>query len=93
MKNKIFKTFHYIIILNFLIQIAYCVIMIFFIFKNPGDSAGPLFEKAISLDHEFFVKRRLYAIEFWIATGGCAIYLALTEFRHLFTGGKNLNQS
>ena len=30
-------------------------------------------------DGELMVTRRLYAIEFWIATAGLAIYLALTE--------------
>ena len=40
---------------------------------------GPIGSAALSVDHEHMVTRRLYAIEFWVAMGGLAIYLAITE--------------
>jgi hypothetical protein len=36
--------------------------------------------KAIETPIEVILKRRLYAIETWIAIAGLAVYLALTEF-------------
>lgn len=69
---------HWAIIVNFLIEIAYAGYVVFAVLKPAGHS-GPLFEKALEIPHELMVTRRLYAIEFWIAMAGLAIYLALTE--------------
>lgn len=69
---------HWAIIVNFVFEIAYAGYMIFSVLKPAGQS-GPLFEKALEIPHELMVTRRLYAIEFWIAMAGLAIYLALTE--------------
>lgn len=69
---------HWAIIVNFLIEIAYAGYVVFSVLKPAGHS-GPLFEKALEIPHELMVTRRLYAIEFWIAMAGLAIYLALTE--------------
>jgi cbb3-type cytochrome oxidase subunit 1 len=69
---------HWIIIVNFLVQMCYAAYMVFVVFAPEGVS-GPLYEVARSLPFEEMVTRRLYAIEFWIATGGLAIYLAITE--------------
>ena len=66
-----------VIILNFVIEIAYMAYQVFVVF-NPGTS-GPLFGSAVYRDLDFFLKRRLYAIETWVAIGGLAIYLAITE--------------
>jgi len=78
MKRIVLLTVHWAIILNFLIEIAYAGYLVFAVLKPPGID-GPLFDKALEIPHELMVTRRLYAIEFWIATAGLAIYLALTE--------------
>lgn len=87
-KQKLIKAFHYIIIANFVFEILYCGYMVFAVLKMDGAGPGPLFETVKVMDHELFMKRRLYAIEFWIAFGGFAIYMALTDFRHYFSNNK-----
>ncbi len=76
-KKVIWKIIHAAIIINFIAEIAYCTFQVMVVF-DPG-TAGPLFGAALDMDIDFFLKRRLYAIETWIAIGGLAIYLALTE--------------
>ena len=46
---------------------------------DKADLYACFVERALSISHELMVTRRLYAIEFWIATAGLSIYLALTE--------------
>jgi hypothetical protein len=77
LKHGVVLVVHWAIIINFVVEIAYCTYMIFNVLA-VGDG-GPLGEAALQLDHEFMVTRRLYAIEFWIAMAGLAIYLAITE--------------
>jgi len=71
-------TLHWFIIINFLIQILYAAWIVFFVLAPEG-GGGPLFGQAAHLDHELVVKRRMYAHETWLAIGGLAIYLAVTE--------------
>ena len=78
---------HMIIMLNFLIQMGYAAYMVFVVVAPEG--GGPLFEAATSFPFEKMVTRRLYAIEFWIATCGFAIYLAITEVRPRFWGSSS----
>ncbi|MCA9519887.1 MAG: hypothetical protein KC609_02900 [Myxococcales bacterium] len=68
---------HWAIIINFAIEIVYAAYMIFVVFAHQG--GGPLWTRALTIPHEKMVTRRLYAIEFWLAFVGLAIYLALTE--------------
>ena len=68
---------HWAIIINFAVEIAYASYMIFDVLA-VGDG-GPIGQAALQVDHEHMVTRRLYAIEFWLAMGGLAIYLAITE--------------
>ena len=75
---------HYAILLNFLIQMGYAAYMVFVVVAPEG--GGPLFDAATTFPFEKMVTRRLYAIEFWIATCGFAIYLAITEIRPRFWG-------
>ena len=78
-KNKTFLLIiHYIIIINFALQIFYGAFQVFVVLA-PGGQTGPLFGAATSLNYEAMVIRRLYAIETWIAITGLSIYLALTE--------------
>ena len=76
-RRGILYTIHIVIIVNFLIQIAYASYMIFSVFGIEG--GGTLGDAALTFPHEKMVTRRLYAIECWIAIAGLAIYLALTE--------------
>lgn len=73
-----FKLIHWGIIVNFIIQVVYATYMIFFVVRPPGLS-GPLGSRVLDLDFELVVIRRMYAIEFWIAFAGLALYLAITE--------------
>lgn len=78
MKNlKWLRLLHWVIIINFLIEIGYGLYMVFF---AVGGSRWPLLARAVETPIEVILKRRLYAIETWIAIAGLAIYLALTVF-------------
>jgi hypothetical protein len=68
---------HWLIILNFVVEILYASYMVFVVVAPAG--GGPLGSRAMEIPFEMMTTRRLYATEFWIATGGLAIYLALTE--------------
>ena len=69
---------HWAIIIHFTVQVAYSGYIVFAVLRPEGIS-GPLFAAAADLPQDLMVRRRLYAIENWIAMGGLAIYLALTE--------------
>jgi len=79
MKRRVWQVVHWVIIINFLVEILYMSYQVFVV-MDPGTS-GPLFGAARDMDMDFFLKRRLYAIETWVAIGGLAIYLAITEVR------------
>ncbi|MCA9546964.1 MAG: hypothetical protein KC613_21325 [Myxococcales bacterium] len=78
MGRWLLRGLHWAIILNFAFEMAYAGYMVFAVIKPEGHS-GPLLAAAKTMPFELMVTRRLYAIEFWIATAGLAIYLALTE--------------
>ena len=69
---------HFAIIAHFAIEIAYTGYIIFAVLKPEGIE-GPLMNAAATIPSDLMMRRRAYAIENWIATGGLAIYLALTE--------------
>jgi hypothetical protein len=76
MSNKIWKFIHRLIIINFLVEVIYSFYMVFFVI---GGSKWPLFRKAVETPLEIITKRRLYAIEAWLAIGALCLYLAITE--------------
>ena len=76
-KNALFAI-HWLIIINFIIEIVYASYVIFVVLK-PEMGGGPLMEQAKSIDMDLMMRRRLYAIECWLAIAGLSIYLALTE--------------
>lgn len=76
-KRQALMALHVLIIVNFLVEIGYASWMIFDVLQPEG--GGPLGGRALKLDHEWMVTRRLYAIECWIAIAGLSVYLALTE--------------
>ena len=75
MRAKWWKVLHWVLILNFVQGILYAAYMLFFVVGG----GGPLFGRAGELPAETIVLRRLYAIEAWVAIGGLAIYLGVTE--------------
>lgn len=78
MKNlKWLRVVHWVIIINFLLEIGYGLYMVFF---AVGGSRWPLLARAVETPIEVILKRRLYAIETWIAIAGLAVYLGLTVF-------------
>lgn len=54
--------------------------MTFVVFR-PEAHGGPLLETARTVPLDFFVRRRVYALEAWMTFGFLAIYLALTSLR------------
>lgn len=74
--RKWWKVLHWFIIINFLVGIIYGFFMVFF---AVGGGRYPLWMRAVDTPIEVILKRRLYAIEAWVATAGLAVYLALTE--------------
>jgi hypothetical protein len=69
------RTLHRAFIVIFIAQMMYGYYMVFFVGGNPL----PLFGQATEMGAEDLVLRRLYSIETWLAIGGLALYLALTE--------------
>lgn len=75
--RKWWRVLHWFIIINFLVGIFYGFFMVFF---AVGGGRYPLWMRAVDMPVEVILKRRLYAIEAWVATSGLAVYLALTVF-------------
>ena len=75
--KKGWRILHWVIIVLFTTEILYGLYMVFFV---VGGSKYPLLRKAVETPVEVILKRRLYAIETWIALAGLAVYLALTVF-------------
>ncbi len=76
MEKKIWNFIHSLIIVNFVLEIIYSFYMVFFVI---GGGKWPLLRKAVETPMEVILKRRLYAIEAWVAVGGLCIYIAITE--------------
>ncbi len=72
------RVIHWVIIVNFVIEIAYAGYMVFVVLRPEGVS-GPLFAAATSIPHELMMTRRAYATESWIAISGLSIYVGITE--------------
>jgi hypothetical protein len=91
MSRILWRVLHFGIILNFAVEVIYAGYMVFAVIKPEGVT-GPLFGAAQQLPFEMMVTRRLYAIEFWIATAGLSLYLALTEIGPRVLFGKYLKK-
>jgi hypothetical protein len=90
MLNKWWRIIHNLIILNFIVEIVYSSYMVFF---AVGGSRFPLLRSAVETPIEIIMKRRLYAIETWLAIAGLAIYVAITELLPRRLGKYKLSQS
>lgn len=73
------QAIHWLLIVNFLVNMAYGSYQIFVVLAPEGGGSGPLWGAARDLPHELLVARRLYALEVWVSTAGLAVYLAVTE--------------
>jgi hypothetical protein len=76
MRGRLWRVIHVLIILNFLVEIVYGTYMVFFVI---GGRRWPLFAQAAETPIEVILKRRLYAVETWIAIAGLGVYVAVTE--------------
>lgn len=76
MKINWWRMLHVFIIVLFLGEILYGYFMVFYF---VGGERYPLFRRAIGTPIEVILKRRLYAVEVWVALSGLSIYLAVTE--------------
>jgi len=55
--------------------------MVFVVYRLPGQGPGPMFGHATEVELDFFLRRRLYALEAWVTFGFLSVYLALTSLR------------
>jgi hypothetical protein len=55
--------------------------MVFVVYRVPGAGIGPMYGLATEVTPEFFLQRRLYALEAWVTFGFLAVYLGLTSLR------------
>jgi len=69
---------HGLVLLNFLTGMGYAAYVLFVVLAPEG-GGGPLWSRAAEVPMELMARRRLYALEFWVAFAGFAVYLALTE--------------
>mgnify|MGYP006307981981 CR=1 FL=1 len=76
-KRAFWWAVHWIIIVNFLLQIGYSGTKALTL--NPEGRAMVLFGMAQDLPFEMMVTRRLYAIETWVAIAGLSLYLGITH--------------
>lgn len=73
------RVLHAVIIVNFAAEIFYVGWIIFVVLAPEGGTSGPLWAQAGQIDMDLMARRRLYAIEGWIAIAGLSVYLAITE--------------
>jgi len=86
---------HWLIIVHFVMEIAYSGYMVFLVLRPEGIS-GPLGQAAVQLikdNPNLMMVRRAYATENWIATGGLAVYLAITELAPRMWGRRDAEKA
>ena len=69
---------HWVIIINFALEIAYAFHQVFFVMA-PDGVIGPLGDAAKNIPADMMLARRLYAIEGWLGIIGLSLYLGITE--------------
>ena len=85
---RFLRVLHWVIIVNFLLNVLYGTAQVFFVLAPEGSSGLPLFGAARKIDPDLMIARRLYAVEVWISIGALCVYLALTEYLpRLLRGG------
>lgn len=76
-KSALWRALNAFIITNFITEIFYGMYQVFFVLLPPGGKKGPLMGKAKDVSAELMTKRRLFAIETWIAISGLSVYLGV----------------
>lgn len=57
------------------------IYMVFVVYRVEGQGVGPMFGAAHDVPMDFFLRRRLYALEAWVTFGFLSVYLASTSLR------------
>jgi hypothetical protein len=78
--TKLQRVVHWAIVLNLTTGFLAAIYMVFVVFAPEGGT-GPLLGRAREIPLDFFVRRRMYALEAWLTFGFLAIYLGLTSLR------------
>ena len=60
---------HGLVLLNFLTGMGYAAYVLFVVLAPEG-GGGPLWSRAAEVPMELMARRRLYALEFWVAFAG-----------------------
>jgi len=55
--------------------------MVFVVHRIEGQGIGPMGGAASEVPLDFFLRRRVYALEAWLTFGFLSVYLALTSLR------------
>jgi hypothetical protein len=76
----VLRVLHWVIIVNFVINVLYGAYQVFFVITPASGQVGPLFGAAQTMPHELIMLRRAYATEVWISIVGVCLYVAITEF-------------
>ena len=75
------RLLHVLFLVLLTTEVAYASYMVFFVMQPPGTAGPLLFNPGAveSIDAEFLMVRRMYALEAWLAFGALALYVGLTE--------------
>ena len=76
MKEKLKIWLDRILIVHFFVGAIYPAYITMFVLRPDDNSVGPLWAKAASMPFELMVKRRLYALEFWLVSFVIIVYFA-----------------
>lgn len=74
------KLLHWLIIANLILGFVGALYMVFVVHALPG-GIGPFGADVGAVDADFFLRRRLYALEAWVCCGFLSVYLGVTELR------------
>jgi len=85
----VWRILHWVIIANLAAEFLYAGWVVLVVLAPPGGAAGPLGSAARDVPMDLLLRRRLYAIEAWIAFGALAIYLGVTEIGPRLRGARS----
>ncbi|MBW2458589.1 MAG: hypothetical protein JRI68_29085 [Deltaproteobacteria bacterium] len=77
---RFLRVLHWVIIVNFVVNVIYGAYQVFFVLTPGGGQVGPLFGAANTIPPELVMLRRAYAAEVWLSIVGVCLYLAITEY-------------
>ena len=65
-----------VLIVHFVAGVLYPAYMTFVVLRPEDNSVGPLMGRAATISLDLFIRRRLYAIEFWLISLLLIVYFA-----------------